>query len=271
MTNLSMICSNMGDLYSRLLFGLLNYPEYSSSPRGKKIHEYINYSFMLKDPRAVLYKSDVRSTPEKYLSGEFRWYFSGSNKVEDILPYSSFWKHIQNSDGTANSAYGYLIFKKLNKAGKNQWQWAYDSLVKDIDTRQAIMYFGGPDYQFETNKDFVCTNQAQFIVRDNKLHMIVSMRSNDIIKGTTFDVPFFSALQQNMLVLLQEVYPELTLGYYYHNAASMHLYETDFELAKEMTEVDIQSEDLIVDRPVVDKDGNWVNQDETIRDLINLY
>ena len=55
------------------------------------------------------------------------------------------------------------------------------------------------------------------------------MRSNDAFFGLTFDLPFFTMLQQQMLRHLQEtVYPDLELGFYTHIAHSLHIYEKNF-------------------------------------------
>ena len=58
-----------------------------------------------------------------------------------LISYSNFWKHLDNGDGTVNSAYGNLIFKERLSDGRNQYQWALDSLIDDKDSRQAIITF----------------------------------------------------------------------------------------------------------------------------------
>ena len=60
-----------------------------------------------------------------------------------------------NSDGTANSAYGNLLFTQKNKLGLSQWEWAYESLKRDKDTRQAIMHSNNSTHQDFKTKDFV--------------------------------------------------------------------------------------------------------------------
>ena len=71
-----------------------------------------------------------------------------------------------------------------------------------------------------------------FHIRDNKLHTVVEMRSNDLIKGTTYDIPSFILFQRLMLLRLREVYLDLEMGTYTHFANSFHLYSTDFELVE---------------------------------------
>lgn len=251
--------TTFAEIYDVMLGNLMFHPHYITSPRGFKIKERLNESYAIINPRSNLFVNNERSIPKKYLAGELLWYFTGDNKLETISKYSGFWSNIANTDGTLNSAYGDLLFTRKNEAGVNQWQWAYNQLVKDKDSRQAIMYFGRPDFQKFDCKDFVCTCFGQFFIRDNTLSLHITMRSNDIIKGTTFDIPFFTLLQQNMYLLLREVYPDLKLGNYIHNVMSLHLYERDFELADKMIKTEFIPSDLpVMDLPLVNKDGGFL-------------
>jgi thymidylate synthase len=158
----------------------------------------------------------------------------GRNDVEFIEKYASFWRVISNKDETVNSAYGNLLFNEKNEYGLSQWQWAFQTLKNDKDSRQAIMLFNKPQYQWIGNKDVICTLNAIFNIRDNKLNFSVSMRSNDAILGTPTDVAFFCLLQQQMLKLLKPYYPDLELGTYTHIANSYHIYDRHFILVDEI-------------------------------------
>lgn len=165
----------------------------------------------------------------KYLTGEMYWYLLRNNSTEVIDKFSSFWKNIKNPDGTVNSNYGTILLGK-------QMNWVINSLKKDRDTRQAIAYIGGPDFQFEGNKDFVCTQYLLFFIRNNELHMKVQMRSNDIFYGLSYDAPFFSSIQQTVYLNLLETYPELQLGGYFHFSDNTHYYERHFDLAMDIVQ-----------------------------------
>ena len=210
------------DVYEKALRDTLENPEYTSSPRGMEIKEICNAALVIDDPYFPLYENEVRSSQFKYIAGETVWYFTGRKDIEFIDKYSSFWKHLDNGDGTVNSAYGNLIFKEPLSDGRNQWQWALDSLIEDRDSRQAILHFNKPSHQWQGNKDFVCTLNGVFQIRDNRLNFTVDMRSNDLILGTATDIAFFCLLQQQMLKHLQVWYPNL------------HIYERHFDLVKRM-------------------------------------
>lgn len=226
-----------------------------SQPRDLKVKEAILTNFII-DPRQPIANFPQRKFNWKYLAGELAWYLKQDRDVDYIGAFSNFWSHITNPNSNEiNSNYGSLVFNK------KQFGWVIDSLVADKNSRQAIMFFNNPKFQFEGNKDFVCTMYANFFIRHNKLHMKVQMRSNDIFYGLTFDAPFFAFLQQSVFLKLQETYPDLELGMYYHYADNLHFYERHFELAEQIKQENIteESESLfMLKEPFLDYDGDKV-------------
>lgn len=222
------------DVYKIALADVLNNPEYITSPRSLKINEVTNAALVIEDPRFSLYENKRRSSQFKYIAAELVWYFTGRNDVEFISRFAKFWEHIDNGDGTVNSAYGNLIFTEKNQHNINQYQWALDSLIKDKDSRQAILHFNKPNHQRQGNKDFVCTLTGVFQIRDNRLNFTIDMRSNDLILGTPTDIAFFCMLQEQMLQHLSKYYPELEMGTYTHIVHSLHIYEKHFSLINDM-------------------------------------
>lgn len=222
------------DVYESALYHLLNEYNYELSPRNMKVREIPNAALVINDPYSCLYDNKKRSSQFKYIAAELVWYFTGRNDVGFISKFAKFWDKIKNKDGSLNSAYGNLIFKEHNAHGKNQYSWALEKLKEDKDSRQAILHFNKQHHQYDNNKDFVCTLNGIFQIRNNSLNFTVDMRSNDIILGTPTDIPFFCTLQQQMLVHLQKYYPDLRMGTYTHIAHSLHIYERHFELGKKM-------------------------------------
>ena len=241
--------------YSQMLYDLFYNYDYETAPRNQKIREFINCCLIITNPYSNLFKNEIRSVPLKYLANELLLYFSGSNLAEHFVQASKFWKNIANEDGTINSAYGYLLFCLDDAKEKNcsQWEWAVRSLIKDKDSRQAILHYNRPRHQYFNNKDFVCTMSNQFFIRDNKLHMNTFIRSQDVFFGSTFDIPFFTLLMQCMLNELSKVYPDLEMGYYYHNMGSCHLYERNFEVVENMLRHVFTEDELphLKERPIL--------------------
>lgn len=233
--------NSFAEVYKASLTDLIRNPEYSVSPRGLKINESMNVAHVVENPALCLYENEKRSSQLKYIAAETVYYFSGRRDLDFISRFAPFWNQIANNDKTVNSAYGNLIFNEVGEGGLTQWQWAYNSLIHDKDTRQAILLFNKPNYQYYGNKDFICTLNGVFNIRDNKLNFTVQMRSNDAILGTATDFSFFCLLQMQMLKLLKmDKYPELELGSFTHIANSYHVYERHFELIEEMISSDFK-------------------------------
>jgi thymidylate synthase len=201
--------------------------ESESAPRGLKVRESLLESVDL-IPTKTIANFENRPFNFKYFCGELAWYLSQDNDIEYIGQFSNFWKNITNpGTNQINSNYGSLLFG-------DQLSWCLESLRKDINTRQAIAFLNQPKFQFEGNKDFVCTMYINFFIRNNKLNMKVQMRSNDIFYGLTYDAAFFAFVHQHMYLWLKSSYPNLELGTYTHFADNIHFYEHHFELASKI-------------------------------------
>lgn len=220
------------DVYEQAMKLVYEKPEYKSKPRGLDIYECLNVGLQIEDVTQNLFKYDDKSLtlPTGYVKKEMCLYLMAENDASLFSKASKFWDGIKNKDGTINSAYGHLIFNESLSDGRSQFEWAFDSLKADKDSRQAFMRYNNTNHQFNGNKDLPCTFIQLFHIRDNKLHSTVEMRSNDIIKGTTYDIPSFILFQRLMYLKLKDVYSDLELGTYTHFANSLHAYSSDFEL-----------------------------------------
>jgi thymidylate synthase len=229
--------SNIHEAYLGALRDVYHNYEYMSSPRGLPVREILDYSFRVTNPVAepiVTLDPERNKAIAEYTAKEVALYNSCSNRVEDFEKASKFWKHIANADGTINSAYGFLIWankihgnEKFEGVYRTPWEWAKTSLIQDKDTRQAILRFSLPEHQWIGNRDQTCTMHANFLIRHDKLHLSVVMRSNDLMKGLVYDLSWFVSLMDRMVEELKPTYPDLVKGSYTHTVHSMHLYEKD--------------------------------------------
>lgn len=263
--------------YASLLRALVEKPDSVCAPRGQGVREIIAPTLRILDPTDRLYMSAVRSTPMRYLAGEFLWYFQARNDAEYIAEFSSFWKLIRNDrsadgleQGKVNSSYGHLLFgdgwDDATWEGRpvSQWEWALRSMVRDPDTRQAILHINRPNHQQDWVKDFPCTLSLQMLLRDGKVHCIAHMRSNDVVKGTSFDVPMFGFFQETFVHHLNALSGRdpVGVGHLTLIANSSHLYDRDLNLVKGMLEGGITSMggSLPLYQPPIEisvEDGEW--------------
>ena len=193
------------------------------------IAEIINANLCLTDPTNNTMCECIRKMPIRYAIGELLWYNSRNTNAKSIAPFSKFWQKIAEPDGTVNSNYGFCIHDKF---GFDQWEMVKDILRQNPNSRQAVIHIKEPRNLIENpTKDLNCTMTLQFILRDNKLDMITTMRSNDIWLGLPYDVFNFTCMQIQMAMELN-----VDVGVYYHNVGSLHLYKKDVEkLRKEET------------------------------------
>jgi len=176
-----------------------------------------NCGFYMVDPLDNHIKNKERGWKHEYAEAEWQWYLSGNRNIKKLgkiygkVP--PIWERMADKDGNVNSNYGWQWLRN------NQYDYVVDKLKKQIDTRHAAISI----YDAKENKDYdndtPCTYAVQFTIIDDKLCMSVYMRSNDLWYGFCNDQYCFSMLQKKVS---EDVNKEV--GWYYHHAHNMHLY-----------------------------------------------
>ena len=155
---------------------------------------------------------------------------AGSNSVDFIAYYSKNWSSFSDDgEHIRGSCYGKKIFGKTD-GGISGWERIKSDLRTDRATRRALLSFfdleSGPTI---TRKDLACITSIQFLIRNDQLNCIASLRSNDVIWGLCHDVFLITMLQERLACELG-----VALGWYEHHAASMHLYSRHYEMANQI-------------------------------------
>ena len=194
--------------------------------RGSEQREILFCNFTIEDPTDLQITSEARKFSPDYATAEWQWYLSANPRVNNIGKLAKIWNLIQDSEGEAESNYGCYL--------KPQWEWVVDELLSDRDTRRATFVINQPHHKLKNKSDYPCTHYLHFFIRDNKLHLGVNMRSNDIIFGLCNDVFTFSMFQQLMLNELNSRGANVSLGSYNHHAGSLHLYERHYKMASKI-------------------------------------
>lgn len=213
---MTIVAKTADDLFDEILAYL---PDHKSNVSGVS-HELINANLVLTDPTRNTMCNCKRKMPIRYAVGELLWYNSRNNRYDAIESFSTFWKNISDDNETVNSNYGYCI---RDKFGFDQWEHTKELLKSDPDSRQAVIHIKeARDLINNPTKDLNCTIALQFLIRDGKLDLITTMRSNDLWLGLPYDVFNFTCMQIQMAMELN-----VKIGRYYHNAGSLHVYERD--------------------------------------------
>ena len=213
--------------------------------------EILNYSFTIRYPmkdQVLTTKSDKHNKIiSAYIEEETKLFDSGD--IYNMGKISKIWDLIANPDGSINANYGYMVYH-LKDAGNyafdpatgflSQWEWAKSRLILDRNTLQAYCHFNRTKDQWRGNLDQPCTMYIQFIIRANKLNLISSMRSNDVVYGMPYNISYFIKLLQRMCSELSTLdkFKDLTIGTYTHNTTSAHYYLRNESRVKSMIGLD---------------------------------
>jgi thymidylate synthase len=217
----------------------LSAKRFTTDKTGQKTIELIGASFVADEP-------SIFGKPSKqYIDAELEWYLSRSTNINDIYKDKEppqAWQYAANEHGEINSNYGKLIFDELYY---KQYNKVLNELRENRDSRRACMVYTRPSIWYEYNEngksDFICTNAVTYYIRENKIHAVVQMRSNDVVFGYKNDY----AWQKFVLdMLIHDIntnrprrFPEsakyvdgLEAGNIYWQVQNLHVYERHFEL-----------------------------------------
>ena len=188
---------------------------------GVKTIEMIGASFEADEPTIF------GKVSKEYVERELAWYQSKSLSVHDIpgkIP--EIWKQVSDDTGYINSNYGYLVWHENNY---NQFDKVVQELRQNPNSRRAVMIYNRPSMHYDYKKngmsDFICTNGVQYLIRDNVLHVVVSMRSNDLVYGYRNDF----AWQDHLAELVQDKLKCISRKIIWQ-VGSLHVYERHFKL-----------------------------------------
>ena len=230
-----MIQENTSDI-KHYFINALDKEDFVMDRSGQKTIELIGASFFADQP--VIF-----GTPnESYIEIEKAWYESQSTNVNWIpetynrnVPEA--WKASANQFGEINSNYGHLIYSDKYH---HQYGQVLDELLANPDGRRASMIYTRPSIWMEYNEDgkndFICTNAVTYYIRDNCLHNVVQMRSNDVVFGYKNDYAWQLYVLEHMVKdsndCKSEGTPELKVGDIVWQVQNLHVYERHFHLVK---------------------------------------
>lgn len=221
--NMGIAVDTLDDALAAVYQDLLENGHANAATRGGT-RENIGVLIKIAKPRARLSRSLSRGKPFSAL-GELLWYLSRSDKLDFIRRYVKQYEK-ESADGlTIHGAYGPRLFSMRD--GINQIENVIRLLERKRATRRAVVQLFNAEDIADEYKEIPCTTTMQFLIRDDHLNMVVTMRSNDALKGLPHDVFCFTMLQEMISTRLGT-----HLGSYQQFVGSMHLYSDDLESAK---------------------------------------
>ena len=176
-----------------------------------------NIGFYLQKPLDNKITNKERNWKEEYAEAEWQWYLSGDRNIKKLgdiygkIP--PIWERMADHNGNVNSNYGWQWLRN------DQYEYIIDKLKFENDTRHAAISIYDCKENLDYENDTPCTYAVQFTIINDRLCMSVYMRSNDLWYGFCNDQYCFSMLQKKVA---EDVNKEI--GWYYHHAHNMHLY-----------------------------------------------
>lgn len=208
--------------------------------------ELVGFSAQLTNVDRTFLLNVRRKLSPFYACAELLWYLSGVNHVNMLKAYAPQYANF-TENGVSYGAYGYRLFSNLcgrdasgyldekhRMTGHNtdQIDVLIHHLLNDRNSRQAVVTFWEANDLAHAckkdHKDLPCTLSLQFLLRDGRLHLVATMRSNDVWLGMPYDVFTFTCIQRLVASAL-----DVECGTYTHQAGSMHLYKKNAQGAKE--------------------------------------
>lgn len=195
-------------------------PLLSQAPdtRGSRgdFSEILGVTIEILQARSRLSRSETRGRLFSSL-GELLWYLTGDNRLEFIEPYISRYKQ-ESEDGV--SVYGGYGPRLFQQRGHNQLGNVIKLLGDRPTSKRAVIQIFNAEDLAGSHKEIPCTTTLQFLVREERVCLVASLRSNDAFLGLPHDVFCFTMLQEIVARSLGR-----DIGRYIHFAGSMHLYD----------------------------------------------
>lgn len=191
------------------------------TPRDQKTLEVLNMvtQFPMRKPIVTI---KARELGYRFMFAEAMWILTGDNTVATIKPYSKYISQFSDDGKTFFGAYGPKV--------KEQLAYVMGNLMRDEYSRQAVIniWRESPPY----SKDIPCTLSVQWLIREDLLHCLVTMRSSDIWLGWPYDNFNFTMVSAYLFLLLSDFYPKLKLGDIIFTLGSAHIYDRNWVSAR---------------------------------------
>ncbi|MCM0080570.1 thymidylate synthase [Geomonas sp. Red32] len=214
------------DVWRQALALLKNDSEFRRQPsRLGAMREILHANLYLQNPRERWVVSRVPAINPAFAIAEVFWILAGSNDAAFINFWNPALPKFSGGLDTYHGAYGYRIIKQF---GINQIERAYHALKSNPDSRQVVIQIWDvksdlPDEKgIPASADIPCNLFSMLKIRDGKLEWSQTMRSNDLYRGTPYNIVQFTTLQEIIAGWLG-----VEVGGYYQVSDSLHIYEDD--------------------------------------------
>lgn len=212
------------DTYKKLLREVITSGSVVSPHRGES-RELVAERFTLVNPLDRCLMNQIRAFNVFQAIGHWLWIMAGKMDLPSIQYYNKIAGKMSVDQRKLDGAYGPRLF---GLGTFNQLPNLVQLIRDRPATRRAIATVYIPEFDshrvvVEGREDEVpCTVGLQFLPRDDKLHAVTMMRSQDVPNVLPYDVFIFTLLHEYVAAEAG-----LGVGKYNHFASSFHVYSKD--------------------------------------------
>lgn len=201
-----------GEVYRKQLLDLVDAPQVPA--KGTTTRELLNVVTEIEQPQHRIQVVPGRKMNPWLALSEAFWLLAGRNDVAALKPYNRRIVDFSDDGETLYGAYGYRIAHQLPDLLRR--------LKRDPFDRRAVLSVWRPEDLMENTHDPPCNDLVMFKIRQDRLHMTVCNRSNDLHWGLhAVNLPQWSVLQEYLAVRLG-----VGIGTQTHISNSLHIYES---------------------------------------------
>lgn len=208
---------DVNDLYTDVLNDLVGLST-KTAPRGMPLQgEILGATLILEDAARCVVSIPARALNYHFMVAEWWWIATGQSSLEAISPFCNEIHKFSDNGLDFFGAYG--------PPWRAQVDYVIEKLKHDNDSRQAVLTIWRQNPP--KTKDVPCTVAMQYLLREGRLHAIVTMRSSDAWLGLPYDIFNFAQLQSAIAGELG-----VPVGFLQLNLGSLHLYSRNVQQAR---------------------------------------
>ena len=214
---------NANDLYVDLLYKLRSAPMQNSRNGMVKSMLTPTLFYMENPTQRVLFNPQRKANPYFHVM-ETVWMLGGGKEVGWLAQFNKGITRYAEANGEINGAYGHRWRKEW---GRDQITGVVDELIRDPQTRQAVINMYDPSVDYQDHwADRPCNTTIYFRFVNGALNMTVCNRSNDVIWGAVGA----NIVHMTYLHELVARAADMPIGTYYVLSNNLHIYQQHWDL-----------------------------------------
>lgn len=206
--------------------------------RNGNTFEVLNFKTEIKNPVSRCVGGKNRNMNVFFLLAESLWIWAGRRDVKFLTTFNSQMEEFSDNGIYFHAPYGWRLRNygvdsqiKSTEENKHSLAGGIDQIAEAIialtnqpQDRRVVNSIWNPDLDLNVkSKDIPCNDMLMWKIRDNKLHLTIQNRSNDLDWGLCTNVFQFSYILEVVAKILN-----VEVGTQTHNSQSLHLYDWNF-------------------------------------------